>query len=70
MQLLQLLNVSNDDDDDDDDDDDLVLQRVCLSVCLREFCSQFCFVHDTRCCFNMRSKADMSQLNLPHGNDN
>ena len=23
-----------------------------------------------RCYFNVRSKADMSQLNLPHGNDN
>jgi len=26
--------------------------------------------YDTRCSFNVRSKADMSQLNLPHGNDN
>jgi len=26
--------------------------------------------YDTRCYFNVRSKADMSQLNLPHGNDN
>ena len=26
--------------------------------------------YDTRCHFNVRSKADMSQLNLPHGNDN
>ena len=25
---------------------------------------------DTRCYFNVRSKADMSQLNLPHGTDN
>ena len=25
--------------------------------------------YDTRCYFNMRSKADMSQLNLPHGNN-
>jgi len=23
--------------------------------------------YDTRCNFNVRSKADMSQLNLPHG---
>ena len=23
--------------------------------------------YDTRCYFNMRSKADMSQFNLPHG---
>jgi len=26
--------------------------------------------HDTRRYFNVRSKADMSQLNLPHGNNN
>ena len=26
--------------------------------------------YDTRCYFNVRSKADASQLNLPHGNDN
>jgi len=25
--------------------------------------------YDTRCYFNVRSKADMSRLNLPHGND-
>ena len=25
--------------------------------------------YDTRCYFNVRSKADTSQLNLPHGND-
>ena len=25
---------------------------------------------DTRCNFSVRSKADMSQLNLPHGTDN
>ena len=25
---------------------------------------------DTRCYFNVRSKADISQLNLPHGTDN
>jgi len=25
---------------------------------------------DTRCYFNVRSKANMSQLNLPHGTDN
>ena len=27
-------------------------------------------VYDTRCYFNVRSKANMSQLNLPHGTDN
>ena len=26
--------------------------------------------NDTRCYFNVRSKADISQLNLPHGTDN
>ena len=26
--------------------------------------------YDTRCYLNVRSKADMSQLNLPHGTDN
>jgi len=26
--------------------------------------------YDTRCYFNVRSKADTSQLNLPHGADN
>ena len=26
--------------------------------------------YDTRCYFNVRSKADMSQLNLPHGINN
>ena len=26
--------------------------------------------YDTRCYFNVRSKADMSRLNLPHENDN
>jgi len=26
--------------------------------------------YHTRCCYNMQSKADMSQLNLPHGTDN
>jgi len=33
----------------------------CYSVTIR---------YDTRCYFNVRSKADMSRLNLPHGNDN
>ena len=27
-------------------------------------------LHDTRCCFNVQSKADTSQLNLPHGTNN
>ena len=31
---------------------------------------QFTIRYDTRCYFNVRSKADISQLNLPHGTDN
>ena len=42
-----------------------VLRYVCLFVCLR-----VTMRYDTRCYFNVRSKADMSQLNLPHGTDN
>ena len=35
----------------------------------------YCFLvsqsrYETRCYFNVRSKADISQLNLPHGTDN
>ena len=30
----------------------------------------YSFYYDTRCYFNVRSKAGMSQLNLPHGTDN
>ena len=30
----------------------------------------FTIRYDTRCYFNVRSKADISQLNLPHGTDN
>jgi len=30
----------------------------------------FMIRYDTRCYVNVRSKADMSQLNLPHGTDN
>ena len=29
-----------------------------------------CYDTITRCCFNVRSKADMTRLNLPHGNNN
>ena len=29
-----------------------------------------CVRYDTRCYFNVHSKADISQLNLPHGTDN
>ena len=36
-------------------------QRLDLSATIR---------YDTRCYFNVRTKANMSQLNLPHGNDN
>ena len=30
----------------------------------------FTIRYDTRCYFNVRSKADIRQLNLPHGTDN
>ena len=33
-------------------------------------CRVHCIRYDTRCYFNVRSKADISQLNLPHGTDN
>ena len=32
--------------------------------------SVFTMQYDTRCYFNVCSKANMSQLNLPHGTDN
>jgi len=37
------------------------LNSKCIKMRLR---------YDTRCYFNVRSKADISQLNLPHGTDN
>ena len=51
---------------------------VCLVVCGASFCdvsdASICFAslsdYDTRCYFNVHSKADVSQLNLPHGNNN
>jgi len=49
----------------------LGLRAVAESAC-RAFlnqCAMFFMPYDTRCYFNVRSKADMSQLNLPHGND-
>jgi len=46
---------------------------VCLSVPSRDRSRGMRHIpirYDTRCYFNVRSKADMSQLNLPHGTDN
>jgi len=40
---------------------------------LEDFCLEHQLAtirYDTRCYFNVRSKADISQLNLPHGTDN
>jgi len=37
-------------------------------VCAPPSASQLSLLYDTRCYFNVRSKADISQLNLPHGN--
>ena len=42
---------------------------ICHS-CLSQDLEQSVIRYDTRCHFNVRSKADTSQLNLPHGNDN
>ena len=39
----------------------IMVSIICIIIFIR---------HDTRCYFNVRSKADMSQLNLPHGDDN
>ena len=36
----------------------------------RERLFDFMVNYDTRCYFNVRSQADMSQLNLPHGTNN
>jgi len=46
---------------------------VYLFVDMLLFCymtNKFFLRYDTRCYFNVRSKADMSRLNLPHGDDN
>ena len=44
---------------------------VCLSVRLSSLQPVSSTIrYDTRCYFNVRSKADISQLNLPHGTDN
>ena len=37
--------------------------------CRPEITCVISLAYDTRCYFNVRSKADMSQLNLPHGNN-
>jgi len=40
------------------------------NICPTEIYKRHTIRYDTRCYFNVRSKADISQLNLPHGNDN
>ena len=50
--------------------------RILSTSCRLLRCSLRCAVlfytirYDTRCYFNVRSKANISQLNLPHGTDN
>jgi len=41
-------------------------------VCKGRKCYRFCISiqYDTRCYFSVRSKADISQFNLPRGTDN
>jgi len=43
---------------------------VCPIVTTKRLLSVDTIRYDTRCQFNVRSKADTSQLNLPHGNNN
>ena len=49
---------------------------VCVCVCVpksKKYLGTFkglAWEYDTRCYFNVRSKADMNRLNLPHGDDN
>jgi len=38
-----------------------------LNICVPAQLFTLVLRYDARCCFNVRSKADMSQLNLPHG---
>jgi len=47
------------------------MNRFCEYVRRKSTLAILSFVrYDTRCYFNVRSKADISQLNLPHGTDN
>ena len=47
------------------------LRHLLVCFCLRFWTEQTTIRYDTRCYFNLRSKADMSpQLNLPHGTNN
>ena len=57
----------------------LVIHSITQRLCQRRFNNLMLFWftrvamlnrYDTRCYFNVRSKADISRLNLPHGNDN
>jgi len=46
-------------------------QHTCLYTPQpQRFTALWLIRYDTRCYFNVRSKANMSQLNLPHGNNN
>ena len=44
--------------------------RLCGFHPLERWTQTIVIRYDTRCYFNVRSKADISQLNLPHGTDN
>jgi len=48
----------------------VVLQSDVLTMFLLPVLRYDTIRYDTRCYFNVRSEADMSQLNLPHGNNN
>ena len=44
--------------------------RIAFIAQARSTATRVTIRYDTWCYFNVRSKAGMSQLNLPHGNDN
>ena len=44
------------------------LSAITVRNISQSFTIQDTIRYDTRCYFNVRSKANMSQLNLPHGN--
>jgi len=47
-----------------------VVDMSCVTHVTRHYTDQLTIRYDTRYYFNVRSKADISQLNLPHGTDN
>jgi len=44
--------------------------RCELGITVRREQKENTIRYDTRCCYNLHSKADATQLNLPHGTRN